>query len=124
MDGELHTLSEIADRLRLPGRDRQRAVLRRFARFGIPIVNGGRGARLVTDQQFKQLIEAMTCLPCEDAASASTSAARSASVVKPVSSKNILRGVIAEKARKPIARASRRKSGTKCFTVLEGGRSA
>src|SRR5262249_32670598 len=71
------SLTTIAQRLHYGGRDRKRSVRRLFARLGVPMIRRGRGVYFVTDQQYAQLIEKMTCLPSGSAANISTSAVRS-----------------------------------------------
>jgi len=120
---ELLPLSTIADRLHYTGRDRERSVRRLFVRHRVPIIKRGRGAYLVTEGQFAKLIEKMTtCLPSGVEAKTSISVARSVSGAKRASSKSILAEQIAVTMQKPIAQNSRPTSGTKSFTVVEGGR--
>ena len=118
----LRTLKEVADDLHYRGIDRERSVRRLFARMGIKILRPSRGIYLVTDLQFEQLIEAMTCLPCGSAEEIGTSVVRSVSGAKRESSKNILAAQIAATLQTPTGRSSKRTSGTKSFTVVEGGR--
>src|SRR4029077_108738 len=54
-------LSTIADRLHYTGRDRDRSVRRLFKRHGVPMIRRGRGASFVTEQQYAELIEKITC---------------------------------------------------------------
>jgi hypothetical protein len=119
-----HTLAEIAARLRIPGRDKERTVRRLFERHHIGILRLNHRTFLVTPRQFAALLDAMTCSPSEGAAKSTTSEARSALVVRRASSKNILAAQIAETMQTRTARSSRPKSGTSCFTVHEGGRKA
>jgi len=53
-------LTTIADRLHYVGIDRERSVRRLFAKYSVPIVKRGRGSYFVTEQQYEELIEAMT----------------------------------------------------------------
>jgi len=116
-------LTTIADRLQYAGKDRVRSVRRLFARHDIPIIKRSRGAYFTTEQQYTALIEAMIkCSPSASAANSSTSVARSVSAGKRASSKNILAAQIAETLQTPIAPNSKPISGTKSFTVVEGGR--
>jgi hypothetical protein len=115
-------LGAIADRLNYVGRDRERSVRRLFAKLGVPIVKRSRGVYFVTEEQYEALIEAMTCSPSEGAAKISICAGRSVSGAKNGSSRSILAAQIAETLRKPTVQSSKRKSDTKCFTVVEGGR--
>jgi hypothetical protein len=119
----MHSLATIAERLKYTGRDRERSVLRLFERLGVPMIKRGRGGWFVTDQQqYEQAIEKMTCLPSGVVARTSTSVARSVSVGNRVSSTNILRERIAAKLQKRTVQSLRSRSGTKSFTVVEGGR--
>jgi hypothetical protein len=120
--GELHSLATIAEWLRYEGRDRERSVRRLFARHGVRMIRRGRGVYFVTEQQFAELIEKMTCLPSDGEAKSFTSAVRSVSGAKRVSSKSILAGQIAAKLQKRTAPSSNPISDTKSFTVVEGGR--
>jgi hypothetical protein len=72
---------------------------------------------------YAELIEKMTICSRSDAeAKSSTPVVRSVSGAKRASSKNILAERLAEMRPRPTARNSRPKSGSKSFTVLEGGR--
>jgi hypothetical protein len=71
---ELCPLSTIADRLHYTGRDRDRSVRRLFQRHDVPTIRRGRGAYFVTEQQYAELIEKITCLPSGAEAKTSTSA--------------------------------------------------
>src|SRR6516165_5464760 len=120
----LLTLTTIADRLQYAGRDRERSVRRLFARHRVPIIKRSRGVYFVTEQQYTALLEAMTT--CSHSGSADRNfmyVALSVSGSRRDTSKSTLRAAIAEKTQKPIARVSKAKSGTSCFTVLTGGRS-
>jgi hypothetical protein len=97
---KLYTLAEVADDLRYSGRDRERSVRRLFLRYGVPILRRDRGTFLITDQQLTALVDAMKCSPSENVVVFGTSVARSASVAKPVASKNTLRDAIAERMRR------------------------
>jgi hypothetical protein len=97
---KLYTLAEIAYELRYSGRDHERSVRRLFQRFGIQILRRDRGTFLVTEHQLAALVDAMKCSPSENVVAFGTSVARSASVAKPVASKNTLRDAIAERMRR------------------------
>jgi tRNA(Ile)-lysidine synthetase-like protein len=114
-------LAIIGERLHYGGRDRERSVKRLFRRYGVPMIRRGR-SYFVTEQQYVELIEKMTCLPSGAEARISTSGARSVWGGKRVSSKNILAERLAETTRRSTAPKSRPRSGTKSFTVLVGGR--
>ena len=119
----MHSLATIAARLHYRGRDRERSVRRLFALHRVPIIKRGRGAYLVTEGQFAELIEKMTtCLPSGAEARTSTSVVRSVSGGRSVSSKSILAERITEKMQTRIVRSSKPKSAMKSFTVVEGGR--
>ena len=120
----MHSLATIAERLKYSGRDRERSVRRLFAQLGVPMIRRGRGGWFVTDQQYEQLIEKMTCLPSDAEARTSTSAVLSVSGGRRVSSKSILAERITEKMQTRIVRSSKPKSAMKSFTVVEGGRTA
>jgi hypothetical protein len=122
MADRFYTLLDIADRLHIPGKDRVRTVRRLFRRLEIPFLQRCRGRDLVTECQFAALIEAMTCSPYENAASVSTSVARSVSVERPASSKSIARDALGERMLRRTDRVLKTNSGTKSFTVQEGGR--
>jgi hypothetical protein len=116
-------LTEIADRLHYVGTDRERSVRRLFDKHGVPFIRRGRGVYFATKGQYEALIEAMTtCSTSGGAAKTSTSGGRSASGARRGSSRSILAAQIAETLRKPIGQSSKQKSDTKCFTVVEGGR--
>jgi hypothetical protein len=117
-------LTTIADRLHYNGTDRERSVRRLFVKHGVPFIRRGRGVYFVTEEQYEALIEAMTCSPSEGAAKNSTCAGRSVSGARRGSSRSILAAQIAETLQKPIGQSSKQKSDTKCFTVVEGGRTA
>ena len=118
-------LTAIADRLHYVGTDRQRSVRRLFVKHRVPFIRRGRGVYFATEPQYEALIEAMTtCSTSGGAAKTSTSGGRSVSGAKRGSSKNILAAQIAETLQKPIGQSSKQKSDTKCFTVVEGGRTA
>jgi hypothetical protein len=120
---EMLALATIAERLHYSGRDRERSVRRLFQRRGVPMIKRGRGAYFVTESQYAELIEKITTCSRSDAeANTSMSAVRSVLGGKRTSSKNILADRLAETMRKPTARNSKRKSDTKSFTVVEGGR--
>src|SRR4051812_19245015 len=114
-DEALLTLGEIADRLRLTGRDRERTVRRCFKRYGISLIRRGARSFLATQQQYAALLEAMECSHSGSEGVSGTSVARSVLVVKRRSSKSTLRDVIAEKMRKPTAPVSNTKPGKDCF---------
>lgn len=117
------TLATIAERLHYSGRDRERSVRRLFHRHGVPMIKRGRGAYFVTEAQYAELIEKMTtCSRSGVEANTSTSAVRSVLGRKRGSSKNVLAERLTETMRRPTAPNSRRISGTKSFTVVEGGR--
>ena len=88
---KLYTLTEIAQELRYTGRDRERSVRRLFRRHQIPFLRRDRATILITDQQFRALVEAMKCSPCVSEAGSTTSVARSVLVAKPAGSKSTLR---------------------------------
>jgi hypothetical protein len=120
---ELIPISIIADRLHYMGRDRERSVRRLFERHRVSIIKRSRGAYFVTEAKYAELIEKMTtCSPSGNAANTSTSAARSVSGGKRASSKSILREEIAARMQRNTVPSSKPMSGTKCFTVVEGGR--
>ena len=117
-------LTTIADRLHYDGTDRERSVRRLFVKHGVPFIRRGRGVYFATEQQYEALIEAMTtCSTSGGAAKTFTSGGRSVSGAKRGSSKSILAARIAATRQKPIGQSSKPKTDTKCFTVLEGGRS-
>src|SRR5262249_54690238 len=90
-------LATIAERLHYSGRDQERSVRRLFQRHGVPMIKRGRGAYFVTEAQYAELIEKMTtCSRSGVEANTSTSAVRSVSGRKGVSSKNILAERLAE----------------------------
>jgi|SRR5262245_22510940 hypothetical protein len=121
----LLTLTEIADKLHYVGTDRERSVRRLFVKHGVPFIRRGRGVYFATERQYEALIEAMTtCSTLGGAAKTSTSGGRSVSGAKRGSSRSILAERIAATMRRPTAQSSKPKSGTKSFTVLEGGRTA
>jgi hypothetical protein len=120
---DLLALSTVADRLQLTGRDRERSVLRRLRRHGVPFIRWGRGAYFVTEQQYDELIEKITvCSPSGNEANISTSVARSVSGGRRASSKSILQEQIAAKLQTRTDQNLKPKSATKSFTVVEGGR--
>jgi hypothetical protein len=122
---DLLSLATVADRLQQTGRDRERSVMRRLQRHGVPVIKWGRGAYFITEENFDVLIEKMTiCSASGNQANISTSGARSVSGGKRVSSKNILREQIAATMRTRTDQNSKPKSATKSFTVVEGGRTA
>ena len=119
----LLTLTTVANRLHYLGRDRERSVRRLFAQHGVSMIRRGRRAYFVTECQYTALIEKLTtCLPSGAEARTTTSVVRSVSGGKRASSKSILAEQIAVTMQKPIAQNSRPTSGTKSFTVVEGGR--
>jgi len=119
----LLSLATIAERLHYSGRDRVRSVRRLFARHGVSMIRRGRAAYFVTEDQYAELIEKMTiCSPSGSGANTSTFAVRSVSGRRSASSKSILAEQIAATMLKRTGRSSKPKSGTKSFTVVEGGR--
>jgi hypothetical protein len=116
------SLATIAERLHYSGRDRERSVRRLFARHGVPMIRRGRRVYFVTEQQYAELIEKMTCSQSGGEAKIFTSAVRSVSGAKRVSSKSILAERIAATMPKRTVRSSKPISATKSFTVVEGGR--
>jgi hypothetical protein len=120
--GRLYTLSEVADRLRIDGRDRERSVRRLFERHRIGIMRLGSRSFLVAERQYAALLEAMTCLRSESVAKSIMSAERSVLVAKRESSKSILAAQIDATMQTPTDQSSKPTSGTKSFTVLTGGR--
>jgi hypothetical protein len=117
-------LATIAERLHYSGRDWERSVRRLFQWHGVPMIKRGRGAYFVTEAQYAELIEKMmTCSQSGVEAKTSTSVVgQSVSGGKRVSSRNILAERLAEKMQRPTAQNSTPRSGTKSFTVVEGGR--
>jgi hypothetical protein len=122
MTDRFYTLTEIAERLHIFGKDRVRTVRRLLRRREIPFLQRCRGGDLVTERQFAALIEAMTCSPCENAASVFTSVARSVSVERPASSKSTARDALAAKMQRHTDRALKTNFDMKSFTVQEEGR--
>src|SRR5215469_16659298 len=121
--GVILTLATVADRLHYTGRDRERSVRRLFAHHGVSMIRRGRRVYFVTERQYAELIEKMTtCSPSGNAANTSTCAVRFVSGGKRASSKNILADQIAATMQTHTDRSSKRKSVTKSFTVVEGGR--
>src|SRR5215469_2630295 len=119
------TLATVADRLHYTGRDRERSVRRLFALQGVSMIRRGRRVYFVTEWQYAELIEKMTtCSPSGNGANTSTCAVRSVSGGKRASSKNILAEQIAATMQTRTDRSSKRKSATKSFTVMVGGRTA
>jgi hypothetical protein len=116
------TLATIAERLHYSGRDQKRSVRRLFARHRVAMIKRGRGVYFVTEQQYAELIEKLTCLASGAEAKTSTPAVRSVSGGKRVSSKNILAGRIAAKLQKNTVPSSKPISDMKSFTVVQGGR--
>src|SRR5664279_2230073 len=123
MTSDLRTLAEIADRLRYEGSDRERSVRRLFRKHKIQIVQRDRHTFLVSEAQYSSLLEAISpCSRSGSAANTSTSAVRSVSGAKRESSKSILAAQIAAMMPTTTKRSSKRTSGMKSFTVVEGGR--
>ena len=117
----LITLAELADRLRFDGRDRARSVRRCFRRHGLELLDGGKA----TEALYQELLWRMQgCSASADAARSTTAAVRSASAGKCATSKSILRAAVNERLRTRTRTGSRRKSETRSFTVLPGGRGA
>src|SRR6478672_6530102 len=96
----LLTLPEIAERLRIDGKDRLRSVRRTFQRHGVNMIKRDGHTHMATDQQFAELLEKMTCSPSASAEPSSTSVVRSASATRPASSKSTLQDAIAGMRRK------------------------
>jgi hypothetical protein len=120
-------LATIAERLHYNGCDWERSVRRLFQRHGVPMIKRGRGAYFVTEAQYAELIEKMTTCSASGAEAkrkSGTSAARSVSGARRVSSQNTLAEQIAATLQRPTAQNSKPKSGTNSFTVLAGGRRA
>jgi hypothetical protein len=116
----LITLAELADRLRFDGRDRARSVRRCFRRHGLELLDGK-----ATEALYQELLWRMQgCSASADAAGFTTAAVRSASAGKCATSKSALRAAVNERLRTPTRTGSRRKSETRSFTVLPGGRGA
>lgn len=113
----LLTLEEVADRLRIEGKDRRRSVRELFRKYDVPIIR--KKNSLVSEEQFKALVKAMTFSLSGNAVGSITSGARSVSVPRGGGSKNILRAAIAERTRKPIAFGSPVKSEPSYLTVVK-----
>ena len=72
------TLEEVADRLRITGKDQRRSVRELFRKHGVPIIR--KRNSLVSEEQFESLVEAMTGSLSGNAVGSITPGARSVSV--------------------------------------------
>ncbi len=116
------TLSEVADLLRYDGKDRERSVRRLFRKYGVSIIRRDRNTFLVLPEQYKALMEKMTCLPSEDEVACGTVEVQSVSAKPSGRSKNTLRAAISAKMPKPTGPTSSTNFSKKLFTALPGGR--
>ncbi len=116
------TLSEVADLLRYDGKDRERSVRRLFRKYGVSIIRRDRNTFLVLPNQYKALMEAMTCSPSEDAVAFGTVEVQSVSARPSGRSKNTLRAAINARMPKPIGPTSNTNYSKKLFTAVPGGR--
>lgn len=111
------TLPDIAIRLRVPFNERSiKRLIRRHKVAHLRVAGEWR----LTEEQFLELREALTCSPSGGGSQAgrSTSAARYVSARRSERSKSTLLDAVSEHLRKPTSPSSTAKSETRSFTAL------
>ena len=117
---EFLTLAAVADRLMIDGVQRERTVRGLFKKHKVPFVSlGHRRGILITEEQYAQLVEAMTCRSTsENGGKSGTSRGRFGSAKKRTRSKRSLQESVQSKLLTNTSRASPAKSRTSSSTVL------
>lgn len=113
---DLLTLTEVAERLRLDGRQLERAVRRLIRQHDVPVTRLGRNRLRLTEAQFTLLLERMTCSISASEASTGTAAAPSASDARRKSSKSTVRDAVNARLRRPTKPSSSTISGKSSST--------
>ena len=113
---------DIADAVGYDGTDAIRSVRRLFTIHRVPYLRPTKGVYLATPDQYRELMEAVTCSPSASEEASSMSAVRSASARKPAQSGSTLQDAVNDRLQRTTYPRSKRKSGTSSFTVVQGGK--
>lgn len=120
----LLTLSEVADRLLITVKRPEEKVRELLSKHRVSYITLDYRTYRVTEDQYKQLLEAMTCHSILESGApqeTGTSTGQSKSAKKGAKSKKGLQDLVQNALQKSTSRARRSASKTSSFTVLQGG---